>query len=269
MIYSTISEIPGSLEWNENSNQYSNVQHKGQMKLLISECQFFTLIPKDQYCVVYPGSGKGFHIPLLIKYLPFGHWFLYDPQGFCNSLNDFPNVHLYSDYFYPEKCKEHINQYLNFNKTKLLLISDIRESPETENIMSDHKLHDEWIKSLKPEYCWLKWRLPYGQRPELSYFQTNKGYKNIFLQVFTKKFSGECRMFIEKNQYSKTILTFNEQKEIEDKLFYYNSIIRSLQYDLQVAKQTFKSFNEKFKSNFSFSSTMKSIVKEIQISEEH
>ena len=42
----------------------------------------------------------------------------------------------------------------------VLMISDIRLSPDTEAVNRDNNLQRKWVKQLKPNYAQLKFRMP-------------------------------------------------------------------------------------------------------------
>jgi hypothetical protein len=136
-------------------------------------------------------------------------------------------------------------------------ISDIRSnvtntSPIDFDIVWNRSMVHNWISTLQPEISMVKFRVPYFNEPEdfndyefaKESFNTSKNlkkgsidfiaeYKNqkfkmskatLYLQTWAGPTSTEMRGWIKKSDIS-NIVNY-DHSEIEDKLFYYNKIIR-------------------------------------------
>lgn len=253
------NQIPGSIDWD------SNAKHKpgnGQLKLLLAEMLFIhdyfdhLDINKDTH-IIYAGSGKGYHIPMLIGMCNnMATWHLYDPQGHCNALLPSKNLKITNDNFIAKDFISMMNR--DRDSYNLVLISDIRTSTDNTSVINDHKLHDSWIDTLQPDLCNLKWRIPYGT--EFEYYQSNDMNNNHILQIYNSSISGECRMVIIGNKYSKILMTLDDQKEYENRLAYYNKYIKDFGFQLMVGKHICKIFSKKFNVDVNFN-TLKNLIR--------
>lgn len=226
-----MSDIPGKMEYEFKTSKPS----KGQRKLLYAEILFFNVIGKEinkskPTHIIYAGAAHGFKFPIIadmVSNITSVTWHLYDPSNFANVVIPSEQVNIYQKEFEPTYFLEN-ELKIDRKDINLILMSDIRYSPDTENIIHDHGLHDHWIDVLNPDFCWLKWRLPYfeNENDKLEYYESSDIVNNLYLQIYAKTYSGECRMIIKGKQYSKVVLDRERERDYEEYLYYYNSVIR-------------------------------------------
>ena len=171
------------LEYQEKHEKKTTV-HWGQLKLFLSELEFFNLYwnPKEvpHPNIVYVGAASGVHINLLTELYPTFKFFLYDkpelPIEFDKSLRENPKIKIFERYFDANDVKYWKNQQGVF------FISDIRNlkynipnangsykdmnseesKKETEKMVEDDmRLQETWVREINPVQSLLKFRLPY------------------------------------------------------------------------------------------------------------
>jgi len=229
--------------------EYFKTKNEGQLKLYLGEAFFFSkiipMLSRDKPVqIVYAGSGQGYHLPFLLTYLPSTwRWHLYDPDGHCDAVQ-----RLSPSRFFVHEAKFDSHEFLranpNIHAYTLILISDIRTKTDGESVRMDHDLHDMWIEELKPDFCWLKWRLPYDRLP-FTYIQSINGDKDIYIQPFTYEYSGECRMFIKGSEYERVTLSPETMNNLEERLYHFNRTIRNnpqQKYSEKIAKEILYKF---------------------------
>ncbi|AAC97833.1 ORF MSV041 putative poly(A) polymerase small subunit PAP-S homolog (vaccinia J3R), similar to GB:L22579 [Melanoplus sanguinipes entomopoxvirus] len=233
-------------------NNVSN-KHPGQLKLLMTELQFFNncnidaLNSKDRpIYVLYIGSGRGYHlIKLLDLYKDYNiKWYFYDPSGHCISLERMSQyVSINNDYF----TEKNINEFKN--KKPLLFISDIRSTdgsePRTKNLIDDYKIQNNIVLNLRPLYSLLKFRYPFPDDfpPEIENEVYVDGIK--FLQPFCGPQSTEMRIFV--SEQNIILKNFSKEESIlfEEKMYYYNKNYRIInKNDILIAGFILKSTNK-------------------------
>lgn len=203
--------------------------HWGQLKLLISEVQFFLNVMKEnkKYTIIYVGAAIGIHIYILNKMFPNNKWILYDKNKFYDKLHELPNIEINNYYFTDDEAKKLKHRVA---KSSVLFISDIRNSTDDEIIEKDMYMQSNWVKILKPEFSLLKFKLPYNRET----FDYLKG--TIFFQVFAPKKSTETRLLVKK--YPK-IINYDNRK-YEAQCLYHNVYKR-----LQIYKDGYDDSKEK------------------------
>jgi hypothetical protein len=242
-----IDDIVFKLGYNIDNKDYPPLCHWGQLKLLLSEIQFFTDINiknfKD-YVVVYIGSADGAHLPILFNMFPDLLWLLYDPNPFNKNVKRFGKnkIKIFNQYFLDETI-EHVKR--NTDGRKILFISDIRVKPTEEQVMADMAKQAKWGMELNSDYMFLKFRLPYNDEENFSFIPTTisdlnidaKYFDNpdfiakntiylkgqIYLQIFPPPYSTELRILVTKNKNGKYDLDNYNYIDMENKLFSYNN----------------------------------------------
>lgn len=205
----------------------------GQLKLLISELQFFNKywnpieVPKP--VCVYVGAAPGTHIKALSKLLPQVTFELYDGREFDASLSELPNVKTHVQYFTEQTAAQYAN------RSDIYLISDIRslvyntedgDSDEiqlkNEEIVSkDMNMQLSWVQQIKPVKAHLKFRPPYDL-PCIKTDTCNYLDGDIYKQAFSPLTSTETRLVTDAN-----MPTINWKFKIyEQMMFYHNNVVR-------------------------------------------
>lgn len=193
--------------------------HLGQLKLLFTEIEFFTLFtePKKKCIAIYAGAAPGSHIPYLKKLFPHISYILYDPRDFSKKLDNVADTYVYQEYFTDEvatKLKE------TFKDEDIYFISDIRTVVTEDDITSDLDMQKKWVEILKPKYSMLKFRLP----------RTNPTYKylsgDVYLQIWSPISSTETRLMVPENHKTVTY----DVDQYEGQLQYFNRIARVQYY---------------------------------------
>jgi len=235
----------------------------GQLKLLINEIRFLTQDVKiqnyanDLFDILYIGSGKGFHIPYLIRmYSHYNiNWYFFDPNGHCEELNNMAEkskkdrkenkIFIYDTYF-----EESAFNLFRNNNRNLLFISDIRtadtdKEPATINLLFDYELQRKTIEALTPMFSLLKFRMPFPDDWKEEYenkliFPTGKNY----LQAFLPNDSAEFRIFINSTAGFKAV-NIETLREFESKFMWYNSVERrNITNDLEIAGYVIDTYNK-------------------------
>lgn len=244
-------DITERIVYNQKKTTYKNKKiHMGQLKLLINEIIFLDQCVKIhekknmQFNLLYIGSGKGFHIPLLIDMFSEYkiNWFLFDPNKHCDKLydlqNSIKNLTITDDLFTPEDIENY-----KF-KENLLLISDFRqsagESPTEDEILSDIKLQNMFLKELNPLFSHIKFRIPFPSKKNIS-FEKPIGLE--ILQAFVKHDSCEYRIFLTKNIMYEKIKGNDVLYEYEEKFNWYNTMYRQQKNnDYEIAYDALSSY---------------------------
>nr|AAC33825.1 poly(A) polymerase regulatory sub-unit [Heliothis armigera entomopoxvirus] len=234
-----ISDIKNERPYKKNTKPYIfNFRKPGQIKLLINEIRFLTEdveIYKNYnnkiINILYIGSGKGYHIPLLMEiYSKYNIiWHLYDPNGHCDKLNEISNknnnVNIYNQIF----DKKDVELYEDVQN--LLFISDIRTidddkiEPNTKNLIHDYDIQNYVLKQLKP-IALIKQRDPFPNDWDESYEMYIPDGKE-YVQCFQKHDSAEYRIFVcGATTFTKVNLDVLKTRNIDKKLAWYNTKYR-------------------------------------------
>lgn len=215
---------------------------RGQLKLLLSEIEFFTYYWDTDVILapicIYIGAAPGVHLNLLISMFPAFEYHLYDTNTFDEQLiqmsedTDNYKITIYNRYFNDVD----VIRWQQYND-KLFLISDIRnlettnsmltneeKSAENAKIWDDMQLQEAWVLSINPLHALLKFRMPWIYTFEESKY-TNLEYLDglVYLQQFTSKQSTENRL-VPTRPYTKRV--WNVQ-QYEDSCYYHNKYIRN------------------------------------------
>lgn len=226
--------------------------HYGQLKLLLSELELF-LMPKTEKIthVIYAGAAPGTHIYLLAKFLPKIKWLLYDPRNvFSPMLKKCKNVKTYVQYF-TEVDAEKLKEKLDQKKTKIALISDIRNNnigkakqdknlgKQQEIVYEDMMLQEQYYKILKPHATLFKFRLNW-RAGQTTYYRGK-----LFYPIYGKHATTEFRLFLDGPNCRKMKY---DNKKYEEQCFYFNYCIRNqTQWDKKSSNILIKYFCDKYK----------------------
>jgi len=237
-IYETIDQlIPdaiknmGSLEdvkYHRNAQRPTTSAHIGQLKLFLSTMQFLLKysIPGRPNHVVYPGSAPGNNIDLLTRLFPDTYWYLYDPRDvFYPELYQNKNIKKIVVDFFLDSHIEELQSTIPSDE-KMLFISDIRVCTDVteETVDRDMKLQSNWVKTLRPDFSMLKFRLPRHLGERYTYLEGE-----LFLQMFAPGSSTETRLVVDSAR------GFNEidfdVELYEGLMYFFNRRARLLSYN--------------------------------------
>lgn len=258
----TVDDIPYSSPYSDKEIKgYGyRIKMQGQLKLLINEIRFLTEdieihnMKDKEFTIVYIGSGKGFHIPFLIKlYEKYNiNWVFFDPNGHCDKLYEFQklsdkNITIRDELFLDNNIEEFRNV------ENLILISDIRSTqstrdnlldidPKTQDLLNDYKIQNNFLKELKPMFSLLKFRLPFPDDWKDGY-SFEKPIGKEYMQAFQKRASTEFRIFLNSVIVFTTIDSTEELIKYEEKFSWYNRHYRiPHQNDLDIAYYVFQNY---------------------------
>lgn len=252
-----VKDIPDKFNYNEDARDFQTRCHWGQKKLLLTEIQFLTQVCKkvkslSEYTIVYIGSADGRHFPIVYNMFPGLVWLLYDPNKFSKGVMNHPDINksiFVYNMFFTDETISHVKSHSK--SRKILFISDIRVMPSEEAVMVDMINQAKWSMALGADFMMFKFRLPYttkenpvipktikdlridsklvanpniiAQKDEMLYL---KG--DMFLQVYPPIHSTEVRLHVEKSRDGKYELATYNYKDIEEKMFYYNTYMRGV-----------------------------------------
>jgi hypothetical protein len=236
--------------YNINESSLNNIAcHLGQRKLLYTEIEFLTIISKENnlsnYLIVYIGSAKGFHIPVLHKLFPNTKFLLIDPAPFYSNLFNHPDIYIIKNMYFDD---DKIDEVLKIaDGKKIIFISDIRVDTKEENVLKDNHNQQRWLMKMNAEYYMLKLRLPYILKDNNIYNkemnkeeikdvikiikkkQTNEDFEtlsgNIYIQLYPPGRSSETRLIgKKKNKYEITTINIIDYDE---QINYHNQVVRN------------------------------------------
>lgn len=257
--------------------------HIGQLKLFLSELQFLTntIDMSKKYIIVYAGAAPSNHTALLFRYFNNIKFILVDPNQFSvipykhikpvafKSINDMPSfgsipdISIINTLFTDDTAKSSALLAENHNCI-LLFISDIRTSvsntpsPTDIDIIWNLAQQRVWLKIMKPYASLLKFRYPFYNKKDVSYFDEHKDddiYSKTFdesgikfvqnynsrkllymkslmmMQAFAPLTSAETRLVVMKKDID-TIVEYESHVDYESKLFFYNCVQRRFGYHI-------------------------------------
>lgn len=209
-------------------------RHMGQMKLLISEIAFLNDFADDGTIVVYVGAADGTHIPTLDSmFQPMKLcWHLFDPSRFSPEVmlwmrQNQLRVFVYRRCFYADDAA----YFKGFRA--VLLISDIRNKedfldndsiPEETNVVQDQAMQMDWVKSMQPTACCLKFRgtFDYMINTDAEEFEYING--ELRIQAWPRPNSTELRL-VASRPYSYRMYS---SRQLDEAMSYYNEKCRML-----------------------------------------
>jgi hypothetical protein len=226
-LYVSLDDIDKKINYNfKNNKDIKPIKYQGQIKLLLSEIEFFSIIEINKLTpitIVYAGCSPFTHgIKLLEFYKTFDiKWILIDPRPIDVRYKKFKKSIFIKGYLTEDLCKEIIK-----NNSNIILISDIRSSDNravsSTDIYNDQELNNVFVKILKPIYSLLKFRYPF---PDVYLDIMIPVPNKCYLQAFSKLDSTESRMLINnKSKLSKSNL--EDSIEYEQKFSYYTTHIK-------------------------------------------
>ena len=205
----------------------------GQLKLLLSSIQFFTMLftssPKI-FNVIYIGAAPGLSIPIIDNLFPgrIAQWLLYDPGtfagDFCKTLcsADPKRFKIFREYFTEAVAKVLLEQKIILPEETVIMF-DHRTSDKTRaKMLADWKLSCDTIMLIRPFAAWIKYRLPW---PENDHDAITGIGGQIFIEPCTAQFSAEARMFCfseDIQRFLKGQTTKYNLKDYEQCMFDYN-----------------------------------------------
>lgn len=197
----------------------------GQLKLLMTEVQFFNLYwnPKEvpNPVIVYAGAASGIHIPYLSSLFPTFTFHLYDPAKF--DIEETDKIFIYNEYFTDEVARKWSG------RKDVFFISDIRtvgwEKPDLsekdieEGVWRDMCWQQTWHDIIRPVKSHLKFRLPYTLDNSITNVEYLYGY--VFIQPWIGPSSTETRLV----PYGHNRIVWDSVR-YEQQNFYHNVIVR-------------------------------------------
>jgi hypothetical protein len=197
------------------------IPHLGQRKLLIAEIAFLAEFNGLSDTVIYAGAGPGVHIAKLAELFPHKMFYLYDPRPFAEDLKKYKNISMHQEYFTLEVAKH----YADLKKYKRsLFISDIRTGSDEnfeEGVRHNLEQQKQWCDILKPCRASLKFRLPFGCKGDIEYFDGE-----IRLQPWCGRGSSETRLWTD----CQTMRPYNCDA-FDEKMSYFNKHLRAGNYN--------------------------------------
>lgn len=237
---------------------YKNLQKQGQLKLLLNEIRFLSEdleihnFKDDNFILLYIGSGKGYHIPVLINmYRKYKiQWILYDPNGHCDELiklsTEMPNKIVINNSLFTDKD---IDDFVIPNNYKFIFISDIRSidnnasEPSTANLLFDYKIQNKIISNLNPDFSLVKYRMPFPDQWDKQVFYKPVGKE--YIQAFSKNNSSEFRIFLNSLNTFQRISNIKSLIKYEELFSWYNNIYRfQKKNDLLIAVHILNLYNK-------------------------
>lgn len=247
-----------------NEHRYYSFAKQGQLKLLLNEIRFLTEdveihnFINQKFIILYIGSGKGYHIPPLIKlYEKYNiKWILYDPNGHCNELYNYrdqnPTKIEINDTYFLDKD---IENFIIPSDYKFLFLSDIRsvednkKEPSTHNLLFDYNIQNNILSKLKPDFSLIKFRMPFPDQWDKSQIF----YKPVgreYIQAFSPNSSTEFRIFLNSIPTFQKISKNNILKDYEEKFSWYNNNCRFIKKtDLKIAIHVLNVYDKIEKKN--------------------
>jgi hypothetical protein len=212
----------------EESLKYKHPQthtkpiHWGQLKLMLAEIFYLSRYYHKPYTVLYIGAAPGLHIPFLVDMFPNFKFILYDPEKF--GIKETDRIEIHQKYFTNEDAKKYSGKrYLFMSDIRNIHMDEARTSLEKMNeyVNNDNKMQLEWVQTIRPKSAYLKFRLPFGIKEHIKYFNGK-----IFMQPWTKV-SAETRLLVRNYDNLKSY----DPIEFEEKLVYFQTCIRRNKYD--------------------------------------
>lgn len=209
--------------------------HIGQRKLLMSEVEFLTQHGDLASIVIYVGAAPGEKMGLLSDLFPKLTFELWDPAKFriygLHEENK-KRIKIFNDFF-TDQIAEKYRQRRKKGE-KFIFITDLRLSSKDkkifeENVHSDNLAQARWMKMIKPEMSMFKFRVPYHDIKTEKKYTEQSVYEyldgTINLQTWGPIHTSETRLIVKKNAPLKKY----HPLEYEEKLYYFNNIVREFQ----------------------------------------
>jgi len=224
-----------------------NVQHLGQLKLLLSEIEFLTPYKYKSITLIYAGAAPGIHISCLVRMFPLVHFVLIDPNKSMMSAMKIDNVTVLECEMTESLAGELKGKY----GTNIVFVSDVRVGPTSErelDIDQQRRIHRDmlsqmqWFFILDPLAGIFKFRLPWDMEPSTEYLDGL-----IYLPVFGRFLTHESRLVVQRGAQMKT---YNNAR-YEGQMAFFNQKLRTAIYpggrcyDCTVFRAIIKGYLEK------------------------
>jgi hypothetical protein len=230
------------LKYTRRTGRFKRQLHWGQLKLFLTEIEFINLAIKrygkdSKFYVLYVGAAPGNHTTeLAAMYNDNGisvYFDLWDGNPYvCRPIPGRIEIHqsLFFDKnaeFYRAKFDKlnsrSTSDSKNNQKTVVLLISDIRSAGDEKAVAFDMRLQLGWWKTLEPDMCMYKFRLPWSPG------KTTYADGEIYIQPFPGITSSETRLIIDKRIHGMKMKEY-DNTIYEEQCFYHNNMLRGCPY---------------------------------------
>lgn len=209
------------------------VTHWGQLKMLLVTLLFLIryVDPKEKEVnIIYAGSARGDNLLILSDMFPNINWYLIDPAPFHEKLKGHKQVkEIINDFFTDETAKYYAKKFKD-RKQPLLLLSDIRLSPDDKSVIENQESNANWHNIIKPDYSYFKFRCPYFNEDKSSLGSYDYYDGEIFIQPYARVSSSETRILLPTKLIKKTY----NVAEYLGKFSYFNRILRPSYYKKQI-----------------------------------
>ena len=209
--------------------------HWGQLKLLLSEIEFLTLVLKQyqqsgsnkQITLVYAGAAPGDHILVLAELFPTVNFVLYDPSPFNPALYRKRRIVIFTGEagmfkdttasFWGSSNPAHEDKYIVFvTDIRNISVDRVSEREKEDLIQRDMVNQRRWWSLMQPELATFKFRLRFTE----GVTEYMEGVQ--YLQAYPTLMSAETRLVVKKGACS---ILYNHTQQ-EEQCFYHNSIVR-------------------------------------------
>jgi len=230
----TDDDLQVHVQWQEDWDQEfvdqhgKEKHHPGQAKLLFSNLLGLVLVEEDMKTktkkdmrsiqLVVAGASPGTHMLVLLKHLRL--WrvdrglqiHLFDPQALDKKLQSIVDDGDKNIFFYPRKFTDKDAEAWSDNADCVVFFSDIRGQIHADKRLHTHKdevqieddmqMQEQWVKTMQPDYCMLKFHAPHATRDggdessvpqSISYL-----HGDVYEQAYAGLFSAEQRLFCTK-----------------------------------------------------------------------
>jgi hypothetical protein len=204
------------------------VVHWGQLKMFLVTLLFLVkkINPTEKEIhIIYAGSARGDNILILCDMFPNTIWYLIDPAPFHDKLKSHKQVkEIINDFFTDDTAKYYAEKFKNI-KHPLLLLSDIRVSPDDKSVLENQEWNINWHNIIKPDYSYFKFRCPYEGYEIYNYYDGE-----IYIQPYARVSSSETRILLETKLSKKNY----NVAEYLGRFSYFNRILRPSYYKKQI-----------------------------------
>ena len=227
-IYRTTDDLTETQTYTKGTNHdLKLIEHQGQIKLLLSELEFFAVIDLVSLApctVIYAGCSPFTHGFSLVSFYDNIdiNWIIIDPRN-LNPIYKLPKKATFMKKYVTKELCEELRESI---KGSIIFISDIRLSEggmvKAIDIQRDQNLNNICMDILKPIHSLLKFRytFPDDHLPIIVPYP-----HTIYLQAFSKLNSAETRMHVESN-FNYRESTLEDSILHEEKISFYSCNIK-------------------------------------------
>jgi len=233
------------------------IDHIGQRKLLLTEIEFYTLtwdLLGAEKNSVYVGAASGVHNIITMEMFPEIKLYLFDRNPFEKLLYNYPNIHIFEEYFTDEIANKFAKQFARDPKdpslgTNMVFLSDIRTDENKDNfeqwekeIITNMRMQENWVRILNPRGFMLKMRLPYNDPKKHNSPDSKYQYLDgdIYIQPWAPQTSTETRLInyvnTNKNQNLGELTKEYSAFNYESALYRHNLLSRVQDYSEKLGK---------------------------------